>query len=219
MNDDHRLHRSRHTPRAMWRRAALALALGLACAGAQANIYVSHDASGNMVFTNVRDGRLHQKLLIADPPGTHVAHRRHRGRPVLASRRPRAYDAAIERAAQANQVEPALIHAVISAESGYNPRAVSAKGAIGLMQVLPETAHRFGIYNLFDPSQNIQAGARYLKFLLRTFHNNLDLAIAAYNAGEGAVQKSGNQIPRIPETVNYVPKVLQFYERYRASAN
>jgi soluble lytic murein transglycosylase-like protein len=114
-------------------------------------------------------------------------------------------------------VDAALIHAVISAESAYNPLARSTKGARGLMQLIPETGARYGATNLLDPKQNIDAGTRYLKDLMAMFGNDLKLAIAAYNAGEGAVQRYG-AIPPYAETRSYVPKVLAYYKRYRDAA-
>lgn len=112
------------------------------------------------------------------------------------------------------QLEAALIHAIISAESAFNPTAVSSAGAMGLMQLMPATAERFGVHDPFDPVANIQGGARYLRFLLDEFQN-LNLALAAYNAGEGAVMRYGNTIPPYEETQTYVSRVLRFYDHYR----
>ena len=120
----------------------------------------------------------------------------------------------IDRIAAQNRLEPALLHAVISAESSYNPWAVSPKGAMGLMQLMPGTANRFGVGNPYDPVANMEGGARYLRWLLDLF-NDTRLAVAAYNAGEGAVQRYGNQIPPYRETQNYVVKVLGYYQQYR----
>lgn len=121
----------------------------------------------------------------------------------------------IQAAAAANNIDAALIRAVISAESGYNPSAVSRKGAVGLMQLMPETASRYNVANSRDPEQNIHGGARYLRDLLQMFNYDVRLAIAAYNAGEQAVIRYGNRIPPYRETIAYVPKVLKFYESYR----
>ena len=115
------------------------------------------------------------------------------------------------------RLDPALMHAVISAESSYNPWAVSPKGAMGLMQLMPGTAERFGVSNAYDPVANMHGGARYLRWLLDQF-NDTRLAVAAYNAGEGAVQKYGNQIPPYKETQTYVDRVLSFYQKYRADS-
>ena len=128
----------------------------------------------------------------------------------LASRR-----AHIVAAARTYQLEPALLHAVISAESGYNPLARSAKGARGLMQLMPATARRYGVENPLDPEQNIHGGAAYLHDLLALFGNDVQLALAAYNAGEATVMEYGNRIPPYRETVQYVPKVLNYYRKYK----
>jgi soluble lytic murein transglycosylase-like protein len=133
----------------------------------------------------------------------------------------------IRQAATRHGVDPALVKAVIAAESGFNPQAVSPKGAIGLMQVIPDTGARYGVtgdarrtaaQKLADPKTNIATGVRYLSDLLRMFSGNLELVLAAYNAGEGAVQKHGNDIPPYAETQNYVKTVLQFYRYYNPMA-
>ncbi len=127
-------------------------------------------------------------------------------------------------AALAHQVDYALLQALIATESGFDPSAVSSKGAVGLMQVIPDTAARYGIQSdrfgsahkkLMDVRTNINTGTRYLHDLLQMFPGQLDLALAAYNAGEGAVQKAGNKIPNFRETQNYVKTVLQLYEGLR----
>ena len=117
----------------------------------------------------------------------------------------------IDNAARAHGLDPKLVHAVIRAESGYNANAVSPKGAVGLMQLIPATAQRYGVQDSYDPGQNIQGGTRYLRDLMKMFNGNLELAIAGYNAGENAVIRAGNRIPPYPETMAYVPKVLSFY--------
>jgi len=108
------------------------------------------------------------------------------------------------------QLAPALLHAVIAAESAYDARAVSPRGAMGLMQLMPATARRFGARDPFAPRQNLLAGASYLKWLLTAFDGDLELALAAYNAGEQAVINAGRRIPSYPETRAYVPRVLEF---------
>jgi soluble lytic murein transglycosylase-like protein len=118
-------------------------------------------------------------------------------------------------AAKATQVDAALISAVISVESGYNPSARSRAGAVGLMQLMPETARRYGVKNRLDPAQSIHGGARYLRDLKVLFDGNLPLVLAAYNAGEGTVMKHGRRIPPYRETVAYVPKVLDHYRKFR----
>lgn len=114
----------------------------------------------------------------------------------------------VDRIAQQNQLSPRLVHSVIQVESNYDPNAVSPKGAQGLMQLIPSTARRFGVSNVFDPADNIQGGARYLKYLLGLYKGDEALALAAYNAGEGAVSRYGG-VPPFPETQDYVAKVRQ----------
>jgi hypothetical protein len=126
----------------------------------------------------------------------------------------------VNEAAREHGIELALLQALIAAESGFDPGAVSPKGAIGLMQVMPATAERYGLAGdvraplekkLKDPRTNLRAGARYLRDLIRMFPGRLELALAAYNAGEGAVQRAGNRIPNFRETQNYVRTVMQLY--------
>jgi hypothetical protein len=128
------------------------------------------------------------------------------------------YRSQVLAASQETEVDAALIHAVISVESGYNPSARSHAGAVGLMQLMPETAKRYGVTDRLDPAQNIRGGARYLRDLKAMFNNQLHLVLAAYNAGEEAVMKYGMRIPPYRETVDYVPKVMSHYKKYRAVA-
>jgi len=117
-------------------------------------------------------------------------------------------------AANITGIEPALIHAIIAVESKHNPRAKSIKGAYGLMQLMPETSRRFNVLDKNNPKQNILAGAKYLRELLKLFNGDLKLSLAAYNAGPAAVQKFGGKIPPYKETLNYVPRVLKYYKQY-----
>jgi soluble lytic murein transglycosylase-like protein len=112
-------------------------------------------------------------------------------------------------------VDPALVRAVIKTESNFNRWAVSNKGARGLMQLIPETGSRYGVRDFFDPQQNVEGGVQYLKFLLEKFNGNLDLSLAAYNAGENLVERLG-RIPPIPETTNYVRRVRANYVKRTA---
>ncbi len=121
----------------------------------------------------------------------------------------------VEQAAREHQIDQALLRAVIAVESGYDPNAVSRKGAVGLMQLMPQTARRYGVRNMYDPAQNIQGGARYLRDLMGKFNNDLPLVLAAYNAGEDAIAQHGNRIPPYRETRSYVPRVLGFYRQYQ----
>ncbi|MBI1943176.1 MAG: lytic transglycosylase domain-containing protein [Betaproteobacteria bacterium] len=148
-----------------------------------------------------------QSLPAAAPPATRDPRAREVSR----------YMPMVRRAARKYGIDPWLLHSVIMAESGYDPHAVSPQGASGLMQLLPETAARMGVRDLFDPRQNIDGGARYLRNLLALFDNDVELALAAYNAGEGAVMRAGNRIPRMRETIAYVPKVLGHYRSARES--
>ena len=121
------------------------------------------------------------------------------------------YKTIIQEVANNTGLEAAFLHAIIQTESAYNPKAISPKGAVGLMQLMPGTAKRFGVKNRTNPSSNIYGGARYLRFLLKLFNNNRRLAVAAYNAGENAVKRYGNKIPPYRETRNYVKKVMRLY--------
>ncbi len=120
------------------------------------------------------------------------------------------YAPLIQRAAAKHNVPIELICGVVLQESNAKCRAKSPAGAQGLMQLMPATAKRFGVTNSYDPAQNIEGGTKYLRFLLDRFDNNVELALAGYNAGEGAVEKYGNKIPPYKETQNYVPKVLGY---------
>jgi len=126
------------------------------------------------------------------------------------------YDAMIKKASDKYNVDYALIKAVIKAESNFNHRAVSPVGAQGLMQLMPQTAAQLNVEDSFHPEDNIDGGVRYLRYLIRLYNGNLSLALAAYNAGEGAVARYHNRIPPYPETQNYVQRVLQYFEQYRS---
>jgi soluble lytic murein transglycosylase-like protein len=129
-----------------------------------------------------------------------------------------AYDALVRQSAARHGVDPNLVFALMKQESGYNSRAVSYKGASGLMQLMPATARRFGVTNIFDPTQNIEAGIKYLRFLLDMFNGDVQLALAGYNAGENAVVNSGYQVPRYRETQNYVKVISSKYSRTKHAA-
>lgn len=122
-------------------------------------------------------------------------------------------DGLIAAAAKKHRLPPELLHAVIEAESAYDPRAVSHAGAVGLMQLMPQTAKRFGVIDRTDPRQNLDGGAEYLRFLLDYFSNDLRLALAGYNAGEKAVEKYNRRVPPYEETRVYVVRVLKFFRR------
>lgn len=130
---------------------------------------------------------------------------------------PSQFNEAVQSIAASQSLPPQLVHSVIKVESNYNPLAVSTKGAQGLMQLMPETARRFGVANAFDPVDNIQGGTRYLKYLLDLYNGDYRLALAAYNAGEGAVQKYGT-VPPYPETQDYLTRVGQQIQKSVAAA-
>lgn len=181
---------------------------------AKADIYTYTDANGIVHFSNIADNR-NAKIVVAtqrDESRSEVPHAQVQVSQAGKNR----YTSLVEDAARTYHVDAALLHAVISAESGYNPAAVSNKGAVGLMQLMPETARRYGVANSFDPAQNINGGTKYLSYLLQMFNNNIELAVAAYNAGENAVIRHGNSIPPYRETLAYVPKVLKLHKKYNS---
>jgi soluble lytic murein transglycosylase-like protein len=197
--------------------AVLLAACLFACSGQTlADIYGFVDESGMVHLSDApRDPRYY--LFKKEPrPGADdfVA-----GAPVLTPQRTnyvnlaqrKQYTPLVSAVAKEFQLEPALLHALITVESGYNPKARSPKGAIGLTQLMPGTAQRYKVTNIWDAGENLRGGARYLRDLLAIFDNNVSLALAAYNAGEDAVTQYGNTIPPYAETRNYVPRVLQQY--------
>jgi len=185
---------------------ALVLLVAGTGAVAHADIYSFVDAAGVTHFTNVPvDGRY--RLLLASPPEERPV----TGKAANWLAKSAAFDPFIEQAARSHGVRPELVRAVIVAESAFNPNAVSNRGAVGLMQLRPATAHRYGVANAFDPEQNIKAGVHYLRDLLTRYGNDLELTLAAYNAGEDAVERYGHSIPPFAETRHYVPTVLRIY--------
>lgn len=190
-----------------WR---LRFAIGLTCmvSSVEADIYKYVDARGRVYYADEPKHSGYRLIIRTGKPRT-LRPPAPRSSASLSRRRAR-FSKLIAQTAQKYQLDPALLHAVIRAESAYNPGAVSPKGAIGLMQLLPETARRYGVVNLHDPKANLEAGARYLKDLLKQF-GDIKLAVAAYNAGEAAVQKYGNRVPPYQETRRYVARVMKFY--------
>jgi soluble lytic murein transglycosylase-like protein len=188
--------------------AAVSTAAALpASAGTHPKIYTYVDTNGIRHYTDVPDNSRYRLLVFSPQEMTESG--QHYDSLLLA--RASQYDAIIEKAAESAAVEPNLLRAVIVVESGFNSRAVSKRGAVGLMQLMPATASRFGAANRFDPKQNVHAGAHYLKFLIDRFGHDIRLALAAYNAGEEAVDRNGGQIPPFTETMAYVPRVLKIY--------
>lgn len=214
-----------------------ALVLVAASAAARADVYFLVDEDGTVRLTNQPDDPRY-RLFLREPAGQKLKDgsefrnvrnpgdyrlRSPAGRktepdllanPLLAAK---PYRQHVAEAARNTNLDPALIHAVIAVESNYNPNAVSRKGAAGLMQLMPETARRYGVKprEIKQPEKNIKVGARYLADLLQLFDGDVKLALASYNAGEDVVIRYGNRIPPYPETRAYVPRVLAFYEQLR----
>lgn len=178
---------------------------------AAADIFMRTDENGVVVLTNVPSEPGFERIL-AEPVERIAARNEPLREPLNGKGRAR-FGEAIAAAAQQHGVSGALLHAVIEAESNYNPNAVSPKGAVGLMQLMPTTARQYGVSDSRNPIANIGAGARYLKDLLAMFNNDLAMAVAAYNAGPQSVIRSGIAIPPYRETQRYVPKVLSLYQR------
>ena len=193
----------------------LGLAAGLMSAvvmpEAIADVYIASDGKGGFILSNVhRPGRQYDRVIsesIADGGPANAQ---------LVTGRP--YADLVAAAALANDVPQALLHALIKAESGYNPKARSPKGAAGLMQLMPDTAKEMGVKDVLDPKSNVQGGARYLKRMLTLFDNDITLAVAAYNAGPEAVLSRGKVVPPFAETRRYVPNVLRDYRLLRGLA-
>jgi soluble lytic murein transglycosylase-like protein len=164
---------------------------------------VRADASGKLVRSTVVTARVVRETVIAPKPvGLEPP-----AEPEAVERTPPAtFREAVDRIAERNKLPPQLVHSVIKVESNYNPNAISSKGAQGLMQLIPSTARRFGVSNIFNPVENVEGGARYLRYLLELYKGDYQLALAAYNAGEGAVARHGG-VPPYPETVNYLQQV------------
>jgi soluble lytic murein transglycosylase-like protein len=199
-------------------RPAAAAVLLLASAMAQAQIYAGSEATtGAVVLSNFRtqeasmlvDGTsAPEPATAARTPGSAPSQHAGKSATTVAARPLPEIRGIVDRAASRHKLSPALLDAVILAESNYDARAVSPKGAIGLMQLLPTTGQRFGARDLFSVEQNVDAGASYLRWLMAMFDNHLDLVLAAYNAGERSVIDAGCRIPAYPETQAYVKRIL-----------
>nr|WP_242470862.1 transglycosylase SLT domain-containing protein [Thiocystis violacea] len=216
----------------MLRTSLLIGAVAVAAWGsARADIYKYVDGSGNVYFTDTPlKGSRYQlewhreaRKLVRESDRRNIAAR---GRVITGksvamgksqAQRRSTYNDLVHANARRYGLSPALLHAVIRAESAYNPSAVSRAGAQGLMQLMPGTAARYGVKDSFNPVENVRGGAAYLRFLLDMFDQDVKLALAGYNAGEGAVLKHGRQIPPYAETQAYVRKVLQYYSAERPS--
>ena len=188
--------------------------LGLLAYPAQADIYKYVDKHGRVILTD-KPAHSGYKRLVKTWKGWEEAKELPKNFNWKANQKK--YDPTIRSVARMYKLQPALLHAVITAESSYDPNAISRAGAVGLMQLMPETAKQYGVSNRRNPKQNIFGGSRYLRYLLKLFNNDLTLALAAYNAGEGAVKRYGYKIPPYKETQNYVNKVIKYYKQYRST--
>ena len=206
----------------------LALAAGLlAAAPAQADLYGYVDAQGQVHLANEKVDERYQLFAKGEHrsgfqlsselkfwPATnqiddHIIYKRIQKTPNLQK-----FEALVQQEARSQQIEAALVKAVIAVESAYDPSAISPKGAVGLMQLIPGTAQRYGVRDSTNPAHNVNGGTRYLRDLIALFKGDLQLALAGYNAGEGAVIRYKHQIPPYPETQAYVKLVLQFYHYF-----
>lgn len=184
-----------------------AVVLSAACGTAWASIFSFTDERGVVHYSNVPVDSRYEVFLVApeaDPTQAPIPL-------TLLLRRTEKFADLIDIAARNNGVEPSLVRAVLVAESGGDPNAVSRRGAGGLMQLMPAMARQYGVRNVLDPKQNIQAGTRYLRDLLDRYQNDLERVLAAYNAGPGAVDQHAGAIPPFRETLAYVPRVLRIY--------
>lgn len=197
--------------------AVVALSAMLVPGRATADIFVKTLPDGTLSFTDKKDGggKLYAKSKSGSRTAAQYSPRPFGGGGVDRYTR---YDEVIREAAGYYQLPEAFIRAIIKVESDFDPTALSVAGAQGLTQLMPETAGRMLVTDAWDPRENVFGGCRYLRVLANTFNGDLDLTIAAYNAGEGAVIRAGG-IPNIAETQDYVVKVKSWYRRYRASTD
>ncbi|MEF9388199.1 lytic transglycosylase domain-containing protein [Ralstonia solanacearum species complex bacterium KE056] len=198
--------------------AAMLIAGMAGAPSACAQIFGAVQSDGTVVLTNLQSGPHSPTFRVI------VAARRGPAQPLAETERATIgavdttrFSDIIAEAGRKWNVQPELLRAIIAVESKFNPRAVSKRGARGLMQLMPGTARRFTAGDLFDPRANVLAGAQYLRFLLDLFGNDVELAVAAYNAGENAVIRAGYRIPAFAETRSYVPAVMAHYRRLSAS--
>ena len=187
------------------------MVVGLWLLPARADIYVYRDAGGGLHFSNAPAADPRYQYYMPDASSWNVHGWTRTGR--IDGARRQAYDALINEVAQRHHVDTALVKAVIRAESDFVPEAVSPKGARGLMQLMPATARLHGVWRVLEPRQNVEGGVTHLRYLLDRYNGNLRFALAAYNAGETAVETHGG-VPPYPETQDYVASVLRYRESY-----
>jgi soluble lytic murein transglycosylase len=194
-----------------WRKRLLeALLIFAFVQPALADIYMYRDSCGSLHFSNAPSEPQYEYYMPDISSWKNAGHR-HLG--AIDGARRKAYDPIIRDAARRHQVDVALVKAVIRAESDFVPQAVSPKGALGLMQLMPATAQRHNVWRVFEPRQNVEGGVTHLRYLLDRYGGNLRLALAAYNAGEKAVDAHGG-VPPYPETWEYLTRVLRFRDSY-----
>jgi hypothetical protein len=195
--------------------AAAALLVCCPLATVNADIYQYTDENGTLHFTNVNGGGKNHKRVKSEPARSCEATAAPKARslsptPISSGNIPSAYVDMINSACDRHGVDPSLVHAIVKVESDFNPYALSRKGAMGLMQLMPQTAVDLNVKNSFNPTENIDGGVKYLRYLIDRYEGNLSLALAAYNSGETAVKRWGT-IPPFKETQNYVQRILRIY--------
>jgi soluble lytic murein transglycosylase-like protein len=183
---------------------------------ALATIYKCVGSNGQVRFTDTLESKLCSPISLKGR-GAHVTPGSEKSSSIYLEKQSTKYDRLIHYYGVRYNIDPHLIRAVIRTESAFNPRAVSQKGAQGLMQLMPATARELKVSNPFDPEENISGGTRYLRSLLDTFQQDVRLALAAYNAGPTVVRKSWS-VPEFPETVQYIKRVLSYYREYKSGA-
>lgn len=197
---------------AKWIGLLLICSLGIV-ATASDNVYLTYSPDGVPIFSNTSDNK-NSSLVIRDS----ASPRRLEKKPAFADRTQRReqFIPIIRQVAYVHSLDPALLAALIDVESGFEPTAMSPKGAMGLMQLIPMTASQYGLSEPYDPSKNIEAGTRFLRDLLFLHNGNIALALAAYNAGQGSVSRHKRRIPPYDETLLYVPRVMAKIAEYQS---
>ncbi|MFS2214991.1 lytic transglycosylase domain-containing protein [Telluria sp. Tellsp104] len=195
----------------IWKLMLAIMLYGAIDGTASADVYTYVGQDQVVVLTNLKPQNQRAEVLVAEDAARLPA----ATRAVSAARRRTEFDDIIDSAASAFSIDGALLHAVISVESNYAATARSPKGALGLMQLMPDTAKAFGVTDPFDPAQNINGGARYLKYLLDKYGDRLDIALSAYNAGERALARHGGKVPPFGETLRYLDLVRARYATLR----